>query len=145
MGRNYHLDAGYITVPEANQIVLRMLRIVNQDDKSHYNKILEGAKKGQFGGKKYGKRMYQVIEDDIKQYAKKLLQKEQLQLFDIDIVTNLDNGLNVKLPIIDKSTAKKIKYYLTYIKSYQIISEEAFQTGQKNLQMRERMRELSLK
>ena len=36
---------------------------------SHYNKILNGAKKGMFGSKKHGTRMYQVRKEDIIQYA----------------------------------------------------------------------------
>ncbi|KMY50981.1 hypothetical protein [Peribacillus loiseleuriae] len=64
-------------MPDANKIVLRMLGIVNQNDKSHYYKLLNGEKEGLFGRKKYGKRMYQVRRKDIIQYAEKCFQNEK--------------------------------------------------------------------
>lgn len=71
MSKNYHLDPGYVTIPDANKIVLRILKITNQNNKSHYHNILAGAKQGLYGGKKHGKRMYQVRREDIIQYAEK--------------------------------------------------------------------------
>ncbi|KKI93237.1 hypothetical protein WQ54_05210 [Bacillus sp. SA1-12] len=146
MKKNYHLDPGYVTVPEANKIVLRILRIVNQHDKSHYNKILEGAKKGLFGGKKHGTRMYQVRKEDIIQYAEKCLQSEQLQLFDLELGISLnDIEAQQKLPFIDESTASNIHYYLRYLKFHGIITEEAYLKGEKILVLRLNMNSLSPK
>ncbi|MCP3740824.1 hypothetical protein [Rossellomorea sp. BNER] len=144
--KNFHLDPGYVTVPEANKIVLRLLRITNQSNKSYYNKILNGAKQGRFGGKKHGKRMYQVRREDIIQYAEKCLQSEQLQLFDIELVPNLHEfEAKQKLQPIDSSTAKNIHYYLKYLKFHEIISEETFLNGERNLVMRVKMKGISLK
>ncbi|OAS87788.1 MULTISPECIES: hypothetical protein [Metabacillus] len=146
MTKNYHLDLGYVTVPEANKIVLRILRITNQNDKSHYNKLLTGAKEGLYGGKKYGKRMYQVRREDIIQYAETCLQNEQLQLFDIELVTNLNKVEEAnQLPKIENGTAKTIHYYLRYLKFHEIISEEVFLKGEKNLIMRVKMKDITLK
>lgn len=134
MVRKYDTDPGYVTVPEANRIVLRMLRITNQKDKSHYKKILEKAKKGSFGGKKYKKRMYQVRKDDIIEYAKSLLKDDQLKLYDIEIADNLYKVDKLShVPRIDNQTALKIKHYLNYLKRYNIISDEAFHNGTNNL------------
>jgi hypothetical protein len=54
--RTYHVDQGYVTIPEANKIVLRILNIIDRGDKSHYKRIYSGTKKGLYGGKKYGSR-----------------------------------------------------------------------------------------
>ncbi|WP_102344804.1 hypothetical protein [Bacillus sp. Marseille-P3661] len=81
MPRNFNLDPGYITVPKANKIVLQILRTVDQHENSHYSKILRRAKIGLLGGKKHGKRMYQVRKKDIMQYAEECLKVEQLKLF----------------------------------------------------------------
>ena len=89
MSKTFHLDPGYVTVPDANKIVMRILNIFDHNDKSHYNKILNGAKKGLFGGKKHGSRMYQVKEEAIKQYAEECLQSEKLKLFDIEVAPDL--------------------------------------------------------
>lgn len=137
MAKNFHLDPGYVTVPDANKIILRMLRITNQNDKSHYLKILNGAKKGLFGGKKHGKRMYQVRKEDIIQYAEECIQNEQLQLFDIELATSLNEiDARSRLPMIDNNTANQIHYYLRYLKFHGIISDDAFRKGEKNLVMR---------
>jgi len=143
MGKTYNLEPGYITVPEANRIVLTMLRITNLNEKSHYNKILKGAKQGMYGGKKHGTRMYQVRKKDIKEYALKCLQEEQLQLYKIEIVSGFEEEST--MPLIDNSTAKKIQYYLKYLKFYEIISDAAFQDGEKNLVLRLKMKELIAK
>lgn len=87
MSRNYHLDAGYITIPTASKIVRRFLDIP-RDDKSHYIKILSGAKKGWFGGKMHGRRMFQVRREEIIQYAKELQLAETYNLFTYDRVGN---------------------------------------------------------
>lgn len=79
--RKYHLEPGYITIPDANKIVLRILRIVNQKDQTHYRKILAEAKKGLYGGRKYGERIYTVRKKDIIQYAEELLREEQKSYF----------------------------------------------------------------
>ncbi|WP_318502907.1 hypothetical protein [Bacillus sp. T3] len=83
MSRIYHLDAGYITIPAASKIVHHFLGIV-QEDKSHYIKILRGAKKGWFGGKMHGRRMFQVRREEIINYAKELQRAEQYNLFTFD-------------------------------------------------------------
>lgn len=83
MSRVYHLDAGYITIPAASKIVHHFLEIVHED-KSHYIKILSGAKKGWFGGKMYGRRMFQVSREEIIKYAKELQLAEQYNLFTFD-------------------------------------------------------------
>jgi hypothetical protein len=88
MGRNYNLDSGYVTVPEASEIVKRVLGIVNKEDKSHYNQILKGAKKGRYGGKMHGKRMYQVRKQDIK-YAEELLTTEKVRLLHIELADSV--------------------------------------------------------
>ncbi|ARK32421.1 hypothetical protein [Halalkalibacter krulwichiae] len=146
MARNYHLDPGYMTVPEANKMVLTMLRITNQDDKTHYRKILSAAKKGQLGGKKYGTRMYQVRKKDIEEYAINCLQEEQIKLFDIEVVDNLDTiHAQSKLPTIDQKTAGNIHYYLRYLRFHDIISEDTYGEGEKKLIMRLKIKELNLK
>lgn len=145
MAKTYHLDPGYITVPEANRIILRILKIINKDNKSHYNKILAGAKKGLFGGKKYGTRMYQVRREDIIHYAQKCLQNEQLQLFDIEETSFKEFEEQNKLLLIDQSTARNIHYYLKYLKFHRIISDEAFRQGEKTLVMRVKMKNLTMK
>jgi hypothetical protein len=85
--RHYHLNAGYITIPTASKIVLEVLGIV-EDDKSHYKKILSGAKKGWFGGMMHGRRMFQVRRKDIIQYAEELLEAEKYNLFSLDVFAN---------------------------------------------------------
>lgn len=80
MGRNYHLDHGYITVPAASKIVLNTLGMVH-DEKSYYLRILSGAKRGWFGGKMHGRRMFQVRKDEIIQYATELELRENYNLF----------------------------------------------------------------
>ncbi|SEN71228.1 hypothetical protein SAMN05192533_11832 [Mesobacillus persicus] len=89
MGRMYHLDHGYITIPEANNIVKRTLGIVKKDDKTYYFKILRFAKKGWFGGKMHGKRMFQVRRKDIVQYAEELLEAQRYNLFNFHLATEL--------------------------------------------------------
>jgi len=144
MTKHYHLEPGYVTIPEANKIVLRILRIVDINEKSHYTKILTAAKKGLYGGKKYGSRMYQVRRQDIIQYAERHLQTEQLELFNIDLATNLvEVEMKSKLPSIDTNTAKKMHYYLKYLKFHEIISDEAFQNAEKQLIIRLKMKEIS--
>ncbi|MDT8861800.1 hypothetical protein N0O92_16425 [Alkalihalobacillus sp. MEB130] len=145
MPKNYRLEPGYITVPEANKVVLNMLRITNQDETSHYKKILQGAKEGLYGGKKHGARMYQVRLKDIKEYALQCLETEQLQLYKIEVVKNLSKVEAEKhLPVVDNSTAKKIQYYLKYLMVYGIITEEMFEEGEKNLVLRLKMKRIKL-
>ncbi|MGG5255378.1 hypothetical protein ACQYAD_18285 [Neobacillus sp. SM06] len=134
MVKKYHLDPGYVTIPEANEIVLRILRIVNKGDKSHYNKILEGAKKGIFGGKKHGSRMYQVRKDDIVQYAEECLQNEKANLFNVEIAPNEIEKLE-SMPNIDNNTASRLYYYLKSLRFYEIISQDIFQKGEKRIIM----------
>ncbi len=132
--KKYHLDPGYVTIPEANEIVLRILRIVNKGDKSHYYKILEGAKKGLFGGKKHGSRMYQVRKDDIIHYAEECLQSEQRNLLNLEIVsdeTEIEKLGN--MPNIDTNTAAKLYYYLKSLRFYQIISQDIFQRAEQKI------------
>ncbi|MGM0904446.1 MAG: hypothetical protein ACQEXB_25525 [Bacillota bacterium] len=86
MGRRYHLDPGYVTIPEAANIVKRMLGITNEEDHAHYKKILRGAKRSWFGGKMHGKRMFQVRRVDIIKYGEELLEAEKFNLFTFDIV-----------------------------------------------------------
>jgi hypothetical protein len=88
LSRKYHLDAGYITIPAATKIVLKFLDI-KIDDKSHYLKILRGAKKGWFGGKMHGKRMFQVSREEILQYANQLQQTEKYNLFTFEEIQTL--------------------------------------------------------
>jgi hypothetical protein len=88
MGRKYHLDPGYVTIPEAANIVKGMLGISNEDDHSHYLKILRGAKKNWFGGKMHGKRMFQVRRIDIIKYGEELLEAEKFNLFTFDLVAH---------------------------------------------------------
>ncbi|GGM31715.1 hypothetical protein GCM10011351_17400 [Paraliobacillus quinghaiensis] len=134
MVRKYKTDPGYVTIPEANDIVRRMLRIVDKDDKTYYNKILEKAKHGAFGGKKYKKRMYQVRRKDIEQYAQELLKDQQLNLYDFEFTSNLNNVNKINnLHNIDSDTARNINSYLNYLKHFEIITEEAFQHGKRNL------------
>ncbi|WP_078429830.1 hypothetical protein [Alkalihalobacterium alkalinitrilicum] len=143
MSQKYHLESGYMTVPDANRMVLNMLRITNLNEKSHYKKILAGAKKGLFGGKKHGTRMYQVRKDDINEYVLKCLQEEQLKLFNIEVVKRLDEvEAENRFPLIDNSTAKNIQYYLKYLKFYGIISDETFQLSEKKLVLRVNLKEL---
>lgn len=145
MVKKYHLDPGFITVPDANRIVLHMLRITNQKEKKHYNKILAGAKKGLFGGKKHGTRMFQVRQADVIEYAQKCLKDEQLKLYNIDVVRDFQKiETTNNLPLIDNSTVKNIQYYLKYLKIYGIITDEIFQEGERNLVMRVRMKELRI-
>ncbi|WP_147535476.1 hypothetical protein [Bacillus marasmi] len=87
MSRNYHLDHGYITIPTASKIVINKLGIID-DNQSHYVKILNGAKKGWFGGKMHGKRMFQVRKDEIIQYANELEKLETYNLFTYDSLAN---------------------------------------------------------
>jgi hypothetical protein len=129
----YHLEPGYVTVPDANKMVLSILKMVGQEDKSHYNKILIGAKKGLFGGKKYGSRMYQVRNEDIRLYAEECLQTEKLTLFNFEIVSNLE-FLN-KNQNIDKRLANELLNYLISLRFYQIISEEIFDSARKKIIM----------
>ncbi len=84
MTRHYNLSPGYITIPTAAKIVLRILDIKNNDNQSYYKKILSGAKKGWFGGKMHGKRMFQVRKKDIFKYAEELLSAETYNLFTFD-------------------------------------------------------------
>ena len=145
MARNYHLEPGYITVPQANEIVLTMLRIANRQEKKHYNRILAGAKKGEFGGKKHGSRMYQVREADIREYGIACLQEEQVQLFQIEIAQDTNKlDRDRQLPQIDQSTEINIQLYLHYLKHHSIITEEAFKDGERNLLMRIKLRDLNL-
>jgi hypothetical protein len=130
--RTYHVDPGYVTIPEANKIVLRILNIIDQGDKSHYNKILSGAKKGLYGGKKYGSRMYQVKREEIVQYAEESLQKEKLKLFNIEIVS----VVNTNNKTIDIKTAKNLEYYLETLRFHDIITEEMYHSAKKNIMMR---------
>lgn len=82
VARHYHLDPGYITIPKAASIINGMLAISDQkEQKQQYKKILRGAKKGWFGGKRHGKRMLQVYRNDILQYGKELMEAEKYNLF----------------------------------------------------------------
>jgi len=92
MRRIYHLDPGYVTIPEAANIVKRMLGITNKDDQSHYKKILRGAKKSWFGGKMHGKRMFQVRRDDIIRYGEELLEAEKFNLFTFERIAHQNEG-----------------------------------------------------
>ncbi|WP_026575704.1 hypothetical protein [Bacillus sp. UNC438CL73TsuS30] len=144
MGKTYNLDPGYVTVPDANKIVIRILKIVNQNDKSHYNKILNGAKMGMFGGKKHGIRMYQVRKEDIIQYAEECLREEKSKLFNIDLapdLTAIESSKNLSL--IDQKTSKLLHHFLTYLKFYEIISEEVFRQSENNIVLRLRINEIS--
>ncbi|MGJ7922902.1 hypothetical protein [Neobacillus sp. LXY-4] len=144
MTKNYHLDPGYVTIPEANKIVLRILGVANKDDKSHYNKILNGAKKGLYGGKKHGSRMYQVRREDIIQYAEELLQVEKINLFDFDLETNAKEIEKLsKLPDIDQNTATKLYVYLKTLKFHEIITQEAFHDAEKKIILRMNMGKLT--
>lgn len=87
MGRMYHLDSGYVTIPEASNIVKRTLGIAKKDDKTYYFKILRFAKNGWFGGKMHGKRMFQVRRKDIVQYAEELLEAQRFNLFNFHLAT----------------------------------------------------------
>lgn len=90
--------------------------------------------------------MYQVRRKDIIQYAEKCLHNEQLHLFDIELVTSLNKVKERnRLPMINKSTASNIHYYLSYLKFHEIISEEVFLRGEKNLVMRVKMKDLAIK
>jgi hypothetical protein len=130
----YHLEPGYVTVPDANKMVLSILKMVGHEDKSHYYKILNGAKKGLFGGKKYGSRMYQVRKEDIRLYAEECFQTEKLKLFNFEIVSDLES-IN-KNHNIDKRTANELLNYLISLRFYQIISEEVFDKARKKVIMR---------
>lgn len=88
MGRKYHLDPGYVTIPEAASIVKGMLGNNNKDDYSHYYKILRGAKRRMFGGKMHGKRMFQVRRVDIIQYGEELLEAEKFNLFTFELLAS---------------------------------------------------------
>lgn len=85
MPRRYHLDPGYVTIPEAANIVKKMLGIYNQEEQNHYTFILRGVKKGWFGGKMHGKRMFQARRKDIIQYGEELIEAEKFNLFNLDI------------------------------------------------------------
>lgn len=137
MGKNYNLDPGYVTIPEANDIVKRMLGIVHKEDKTHYNKILKGAKKGLYGGKLHGKRMYQVRKADILQYAEELIEAEKIKLFHIDLASSYNevNRLS-ELPMIDQQTARKLYYYLKTLSFHEIISPEIYQIAERELMLR---------
>ncbi|MDR4947196.1 hypothetical protein [Neobacillus cucumis] len=140
MAKTFHLDPGYVTVPEANKIVLRILNVFDHEDKSHYNKILNGAKKGMFGGKKHGTRMYQVRKDDIIQYAEECLRDEKLKNFNIELVPDLKAIENSKnLTKINNKTSKILHYYLTYLRFHEIISEDVFHQAEKNIILRVNM------
>ena len=137
MGRNYQLDPGYVTIPEASDIVKRMLGIVNKEDKTHYNQILKGAKKGLYGGKLHGKRMYQVRKADIVQYAEELLEAEKIKLFQFEMATDATeiNSLN-ELPMIDQTTVQKLYYFLKTLRFHEIISHENYQNAERQLMLR---------
>ncbi|MDQ0246161.1 hypothetical protein J2S09_003748 [Bacillus fengqiuensis] len=133
-----------MTIPEANKIVLRILNIFDKEDKSHYNKILAGAKKGMFGGKKHGSWMYQVRKEDIIQYAEECLRSEKLNLFNFQLVLDpkeLDRTNN--LSTINSGTAKNLYLYLKSLRFHEIISEEIFQQAEKNIIMRVNMRKIA--
>lgn len=137
MGRNYNLDPGYVTIPEAANIVKRMLGIVKKEDKTHYNTILRGAKKGWFGGKTHGKRMYQVCRKEIIQYAEELLKAERFNLFNFDISTDSKEIERIsKLSEIDQETARKLYYYLKTLRFHDIISADIYQNAEKMLMLR---------
>jgi len=135
--RKYHLDPGYITIPDANKIVLRILRIANQADQTHYRKILAGAKKGLYGGKKYGERIYTVLKKDIIQYAEELLQEEQKKLLHLTVAKDLKEiETHKNMPPINHVTAEKIRNSLTFLKFHTIISENVYRNGEQLLNMR---------
>lgn len=137
LGRSYNLETGYITVPDANKIVLRVLGIVNKEDKTYYNKILSDAKKGKYGGKLHGKRIYQVRKDDIMQYAEELLHAEKLKLFKLEFAKNTEEVERLgKLPEIDSETAAKLYYYLRTLRFHEIISSGTHQNAEKQLMLR---------
>jgi hypothetical protein len=144
MTRHYHLDPGYITIPEANDVVKRILKIANQNDKTHYHIILEGAKKGKFGGKKHGKRIYQVLREEIIQYANEFLQEEKLKLFNIEVIKSLDHIMGKENTIIDKNTANRIYTCLKYLKLNEIITDEAYQHGERTLIQRVRFQSFKI-
>lgn len=144
MTRHYNLDSGYITIPEANDVVKRILKIANQNDKTHYHIILEGAKKGQFGGKKHGKRIYQVLREEIIHYANELLKKETLKLFNIDIIKSIDDIIGKETTIIDRNTANRIYNCLKYLKLNEIITDEAYQHGERTLIQRVQFQSLKI-
>lgn len=143
MSRKYNTDPGYVTIPEADEIVLRMLRFKNPNEKSHYNKILAGAKKGLFGGKKYGARMYQVQINAIKEYANECLKEIDIMGIQTDLNFDIIEKSN-ELPMIDNSTAIKIEYYLKILKHYEIISDDMLKTSKKNLIMRLNMQKIAI-
>jgi hypothetical protein len=102
MGRKYHLDPGYVTIPKAANIVKGMLGITNEDDHTHYKKILRGAKKNWFGGKMHGKRMFQVRRVDIILYGEELLEAEKFNLFTFDLVSQPETGIARPCPSLKK-------------------------------------------
>ncbi|HZG72369.1 MAG TPA: hypothetical protein VEY51_12610 [Chondromyces sp.] len=106
--RTYHLDPGYVTIPEATRIVTRMLCITNKDDRVHYKKILRGAKKGWFGGKMHGKRMFQVRRRDIIQYAEELLEAEKFNLFIFDFSTHSHKPS--KFPVTTQEAGRQLNF-----------------------------------
>lgn len=138
MARHYRLEPGYITIPEANDVVKRILKIANQNDKTHYRIILEGAKKGHFGGKKHGKKIYQVLREDIIHYAEVLLKEEKLKLYNIHIIKDLEEIVGKQSHIIDNQTADRLYNCLKYLKLNDIITEEAYQLGERKIIQRVR-------
>jgi len=91
--KNFKVDLGYMTCPDATRLFLDIVGKQESDFKEFYSVFLEGAKRGQFGGKEYKTNMYQVWKAKVVQFANEFksnqsepMEPKQLALFDIDEV-----------------------------------------------------------
>ncbi|WP_110113086.1 hypothetical protein [Bacillus sp. CGMCC 1.16541] len=127
MKRMYQTDKGYITLPEAASIVVKMLKVENKAEaQAHYQLLLNHAKAGLLGAKRFGTRMYQVKRDKIIQYAEELALEERINLFNIHLVENIQDLTQSKEIIIDAKVADHLISSLQSLLIYKVIDEETY-------------------
>jgi hypothetical protein len=77
MKRNYSLVEGYLTIPQASELIAERIGKKNNKstEKRYYKIILSGAKEGNYGAIKYGSKMYQVKLSEISKFTEKELKR----------------------------------------------------------------------
>ncbi|MBM7703572.1 hypothetical protein [Metabacillus iocasae] len=127
MKRMYQTNKGFITIPEATRIMVKMLKVQSEKEaQAHYQELLDKAKLGMFGAKRFGTRMYQVKRDAIIEYAEECALEERINLFNIHLVENIQDIAQSKEMIMDAKVADHLISSLQSLLIYKVIDEEAY-------------------
>lgn len=86
MAKKFHTDIGYITITEAALITLEIMeQEITEESLTFWQDLIrDKAREGKLGGKRYKKRMWQVLRDDVIDFAKSKKEEKdnELNLFD---------------------------------------------------------------